>query len=188
MRGFCYGKENTVYTVYFTIPTDGKHHHPTMPEILASDALNAGMLENVTEDGLYSWHDIETPEDVQRVLRYIAENIGNYDCDIEQESDDPFDGAQTWTPYEKMIEQKANPQRILETTSVCIIIDQGTHIDEVYHPAKHIPDFFDQCDVLEIINEETGEILYRDQEIPEDPYMPYISETLMDFLKEVEFI
>ena len=87
-----------MYTVYFTIPTNGKHHHPTMAEILESDKLNTGMLENVTEDGLYSWHDIKTPEDVQHVLRYIAENIGDYRCDVEQEPD-PFVGEQTWKPY-----------------------------------------------------------------------------------------
>lgn len=75
-----------MFVVYFTIPTDGKHHHPTMQEILASDQLDAGMLENVTDDGLYSWHDIETFEDVQRVLKYIAENIGNYPCEVEEES------------------------------------------------------------------------------------------------------
>ena len=92
---------------------------------------------------------------------------------------------QTWMSYEDMLKQKS---QIRESTPVLITTDLDTHIREFKVTANDIPDFFDQCEVLEIVNLETHEQLYRDQDTPDDPYMPYIAETLMEFLKEIDFI
>jgi hypothetical protein len=53
------------YNIYF-------HHSKrmTMPQILKSDTLNAGMLENAYDD-LFVWHDIEH-YDLHRVVHYIG--------------------------------------------------------------------------------------------------------------------
>lgn len=68
-----------------------------------------------------------------------------------------------------------------------ITIDADTHMAEILHaPAWMLPDYFDQTHVVEIMDEQTGELLYYEAETPGD--CDYISETLMDFLKEVEFI
>ena len=53
------------YDIYFHYD-----HRMTMPRILKSDTLNAGMLEHACDD-LYVWHDIEH-YDLHRVVHYIG--------------------------------------------------------------------------------------------------------------------
>ena len=150
-------------TIYFTIPHD--HHQLTMPEVLKSDSLNAGMLEAVysTDAGVtYSWHDLRDG-DITKVLVYIAENIGKYQTTIEAEETE-------------VIIQKDTP-----TT---ITLDTDTHMVEILHaPASMLPDYFDQCHIVEIINEDTGELLYAETEDPAD--CDYISHALTNFFRKI---
>lgn len=153
-------------TIYFTIPFNC--HQLTLEEIRKSDSLHAGMLESVYETNagvVYSWHDLKD-EDVTKVLKYITENIGNYQTTIEYE--DINDGLQ-------------------ENTLLTITIDADTHMTEILHaPAWMLPDYFDQTHVVEIISEETGELLYAETEEIGD--CDYIATDLMEFLKEIDFI
>lgn len=74
-----------MFTVYFNAKQErGRWLSPA--EIKASDALNVGMLEEVTEEGLCSWHDIPTEADVQTVRAWIAGNLGNYSVDVARET------------------------------------------------------------------------------------------------------
>lgn len=170
-----------MFVIYFIIPTD--QHQLTMQEIRESDALNAGMLEHVatTPNGeLYSWHDISTKTKVCKVLEYIRENIGEYEPEIVEELD-IGDGR-----IKSVEVSMAEFIPMQENEKLTITIDADTHIVEHYHiPPKMIPDFFDQAHVLEIMSEETGEVLYKEGQIGE---CDYISGTLMDFLKEIDFI
>ena len=74
-----------MFTVYFNAKQE-RGHGLTPAEIKASDVINVGMLEEVTEEGLCSWHDIETEADVEKVRAWIAGNLGNFTVDIVREN------------------------------------------------------------------------------------------------------
>ena len=70
-----------------------------------------------------------------------------------------------------------------ENTMLKVTVDADTHIREMQVHAIRLPEIFDQHNVLEIIDEETGELLYYEAETPGD--CDYIAPILLEFFRQI---